>query len=79
MNDREQLRQLGEVKPKPADPLTGWAIRVVNGEVTGVYDEAEVRIYKDGTLAIIGYPSEEPPVAVDVIEALIALWREVQS
>ena len=39
-DDRDQLRQLGETARH--DPLTGWAIKVVDGEVTAESDDVEV-------------------------------------
>ncbi len=78
MNDRDQLRKLGEANPKPADPLAGWAIKTGGGMLTAesVALEAQVSIDKDGSLCIEGYPCEWPVVPVSDMAALIALWRE---
>ena len=78
MSDRQQLQALGATMPKPADPLTGWAIKTVDGSI-------EAHWYHDGTTIEIdkaggfrqthGWGSGFPPA--ESVAAVIELWREV--
>ena len=76
-DDRDQLRQLGETARH--DPLTGWAIKVVDGSVEGhwSHDGTIIAIDKAGGFQEThGHGSDFPPA--ESVAALIKLWRESQ-
>jgi hypothetical protein len=64
---------------KPADPLTGWEVKVAGGCVEACWDHdgTVIEINKSGGFQEIhGYSSDFPPA--ESVAAVIALWREVK-